>query len=83
MLPTTKMNSSGINLLSFNVEGLKSMLLDPAFLTLIDSHDICLLSETMRTDDSKLNINGFWDHSLVRTKEKKIGRPSGGDYCVG
>ena len=51
---------------------------DPSFHSLIDTHDICFLSETMKKDDSKINLEGFWDHSLVRQKCKKAGRYSGG-----
>ena len=71
-------NFENLKLLSFNVEGLDSMLCDPSFLTLIEAHDICFLLETMKRDDSKLNLDGFWDHSLVRKKCKKAGRYSGG-----
>ena len=67
-----------LDILSFNVEGLDSILNDPSFHTLIENHDICFLTETMRKDDSKLGINGFWDHSLIRLKLKKEGRFSGG-----
>ena len=67
-----------LKLLNFNVEGLDSMMCDPSFLTLIDSHDICFLVETMKRDESKLNLPDFWDHSLVRKKCKKAGRFSGG-----
>ena len=69
---------SNIKILSFNVEGLDSMLLDPEFLDLASDHDICLLSETMRKDDSKLNLDNFWDFSLVRPKTAEVGRNSGG-----
>ena len=68
----------GLNFLSFNVEGLDSMLLDPAFSRLINLHDICVLVETMRKDDSKLNLENFYDVSQVRPKDKKIGRHGGG-----
>ena len=71
-------STRNLKLLSFNVEGLDSMLLDPNFLDMINKYDICILTETMRKDDSKLNLNGFWDFSLVRPKEKKAGRFSGG-----
>ena len=71
-------STRNLKLLSFNVEGLDSILLDPNFLDMINKHDICILTETMRKDDSKLNLNGFWDFSLVRPKEKKAGRYSGG-----
>ena len=72
------MDYFNINLFSFNVEGLDSILLDPSFITMIQKHDICLLTETMRGDDSKLDIPGFWDYSLIRPKGKKAGRHSGG-----
>ena len=67
-----------LKVLSFNVEGLDSMLLDPNFMELAMKHDICLLSETMRKEDSKLNLPGFWDFSIVRPKCKTKGRNSGG-----
>ena len=67
-----------LRMLSFNVEGLDSLLLDPSFMELINRHDICILTETMKKDDSKLNSENFWDFSLVRTKEKGPGRYSGG-----
>ena len=71
-----------LRLLSFNVEGLDSMLLDPSFMELIDKHDICILTETMRSTDEKLNLDGFWDFSQIRPKPKdkkdKAGRYSGG-----
>ncbi len=63
--------SKELSLLSFNVEGLESILRDPSFHTLIDVHDICFLSETMKRDDSKLNLKGFWDFSLVRKKKQE------------
>ena len=67
-----------LKFLSFNVEGLESMLLDPAFHELINLHDICILVETMKKDDSKLNLKNFWDVSQVRPKETKVGRYGGG-----
>ena len=67
-----------LRMLSFNVEGLDSILLDPSFMELINRHDICILTETMKKDDSKLNLENFWDFHLVRTKEKGPGRYSGG-----
>ena len=66
-----------LRMLSFNVEGLDSILLDPSFMELINRHDICILTEIMKKDDSKLNLENFWDFSLVRTKEKGPGRYSG------
>ena len=71
-------SQTNIKLLNFNVEGLDTMLCDPSFFPLIESHDICFLTETMKKDDTKLNLEGFWDHSLVRKKCKKAGRYSGG-----
>ena len=68
----------GIKLLSFNIECLASGLEDPDFISLMYNHDICLLCETWRKDDSKLNLPGWWDFSLVRPKNKKAGRHSGG-----
>ena len=67
-----------LTFLSFNVEGLESMLLDPGFMDLVLQHDICLLTETMRKDNSKLNLDGLWDFSQIRPKCKKKGRNSGG-----
>ena len=68
----------GLKILSFNVEGLDSMLTDPTFSDLINKHDICILTETMRNSDAKLNLENFWDDSYIRPKEKKAGRHSGG-----
>jgi exonuclease III len=73
-----KQSKSLLNVLSFNVEGLASELEDPTFVDLLYKHDICLLNETWRADDSKLALPDFWDFSLVRPKHKKAGRHSGG-----
>ena len=62
-----------IKVLNFNVEGLESMLLDPFFTELINLHDICLLTETMKKDVSKLNLENFDDVRQVRHKEIKKG----------
>ena len=67
-----------IKILSFNVEGLASICDDPEFMSLADKHDICLLTETWRKDDSKLNLSGFWDFSQIRPKHRKAFRHSGG-----
>ena len=67
-----------LKVLSFNVEGLTSELEDPNFVDLLYSHDICLLNETWKCDDSKLELPDLWDFSLVRQKHKKAGRNSGG-----
>ena len=40
--------------------------------------DICILTETWKKDDSKINLDGFWDFSQIRPKHKKAGRYSGG-----
>jgi len=67
-----------LKVLSFNVEGLTSELEDPNFVDLLYNHDICLLNETWKSDDSKLNLPNLWDFSVVRQKHKKAGRNSGG-----
>ena len=74
---TPKLNK-GLKILCFNVEGLASELEDPYFVDMIYEHDICLLNETWRSDDSKIGLPGLWDFSLIRTKVKKTGRHSGG-----
>ena len=70
--------NQGLKLLSFNVEGLTSELEDPSFVNLLYQHDICLLNETWKSDESKIELPGLWDFSLVRPKTKKAGRHSGG-----
>ena len=70
--------SSNVKILSFNVEGLSSELEDPNFVDMLYEHDICLLNETWRPNDSKLDLPNFWDFSIVRPKHKKVGRHSGG-----
>ena len=65
-----------INILSFNVEGLKPKLEDPNFLEFIKDYDISIFSETWKADTSKLNIEGFWDYSQVRSKHKNAIRHS-------
>ena len=75
---STSQKLKDLKILSFNVEGLDSILMDPEFTQLTLDHHICLLVETMRKDDTKLNLEGFWDDSLVRSKCEKIGRYSGG-----
>ena len=45
---------------------------------LLYEHDICLLNETWRNDESKIGLPGLWDFSLIRPKTTKKGRPSGG-----
>ena len=67
-----------IKILNFNVEGLTTELDDPSFIDLLYKHDICLLSETWRSDDTKLGLPGLWDFSVVRPKSRKALRHSGG-----
>ena len=71
-------SKKGLRILNFNVEGLSTELDDPTFIELMNRHDICLLNETWKTDDSKVGLPGFWDFSQVRNKGTKRGRPSGG-----
>ena len=71
-------NNNGLKILSFNVEGLASELDDPSFVDLIYQHDICLLNETWKSDESKIGLPGIWDFSLIRPKLRKAGRHSGG-----
>ena len=75
---TNPIAQSRINLLSFNVEGLNSITDDPDFNILLDKHDVCLLTETWRKDDTKLNSEGFWDFSQIRPKHRKAFRHAGG-----
>ena len=44
----------------------------------MNKHDICLLNETWRAEDSKISLPGFWDFSVIKPKRTKRGRPSGG-----
>jgi len=67
-----------IRIFSFNVEGLASGLEDTNLLRLMHKNDICLLQETWKRDESKINLPGWWDFSQVRPKIKKAGRHSGG-----
>ena len=67
-----------LNVLSFNVEGLSTISDDPDFNNLLDKHDVCLLTETWRKEDTKLNLEGFWDFSQIRPKHRKAFRHSGG-----
>ena len=55
---TGKEPSQNINILSFNVEGLKPKLEDPNFMEFIKDYDISIFSETWKADASKLNIEG-------------------------
>jgi len=38
----------------------------------------CLITETWRKDNTKLNIDGFWDFSQIRPKHRKAFQHSGG-----
>ena len=52
-------NPQHFQILSFNVEGLKTKLDDPSFLELIQKYDIIILTETWKADNLKINIGGF------------------------
>ena len=67
-----------LQLISFNVEGLKPKIEDPNFLEIIQDYDILILTETWKNDLSKINIEVFWDYSQVRPKPKSAIRHSGG-----
>ena len=66
-----------INILSFNVEGLKPKLGDPNFIYFIQKYDV-IFTETWKADTSKVNIEGYWDYSQTRPKHKNAIRHSGG-----
>ena len=68
-------NPQHFQILSFNVEGIKTKLDDPSFLELIQKYDIIILTETY--DTLKINIEDFWDYSQVRPKHKNAIRHSG------
>ena len=55
-------NPQHFQILSFNVEGLKTRLDDPSFLELIQKYDIIILTETWKADTLKINIEGVWDY---------------------
>ena len=78
MCKLTNRKSNDFKVLSFNVEGLNSELDNPNFVDLLYKHDICLLNETWRGVDTKINLPRLWDFSLIRPKKKKFGRCSGG-----
>ena len=67
-----------LNLLTYNVEGLKTKLNDPSFLKLIEGYDIITLVETWLDGKQKLNLEGFWDYSQIRPKHGNAIRHSGG-----
>ena len=47
-------------------------------MTIIGSYDISILTETLKADTSKINIEGFWDFSQIRPKYQHVIRHSGG-----
>ena len=47
-----------INILSFNVEGLKPKLGDPNFIGFIQKYDVVIFIEIWKADTSKINIEG-------------------------
>ena len=48
---------------------------------LLYQHDICLLSDTWKRDESKIGLPGWWDFSLVRPKHKKSREAFGWNLC--
>lgn len=52
------------------MEGRKPKLDDLHFLDLIQEYDILLLTETWKADTSKISIEGSWDYSQIRLKDK-------------
>ena len=69
---------TNLHLLALNVEGLKSKLEDPSFIKLVQQFDISVLTETWKTDTSKLDLEGFWDFFQVRQKHFNVIRQFGG-----
>ena len=68
-----------LKFLTYNVEGLKSKLIDPSFLDMIKKYDIIVLLETWFNNEKQtINIDGFWDYSQVRPKHQNAIRHSGG-----
>ena len=67
-----------INILSFNVEGLKPKFGDPNFIHFIQKYDAVIFTETWKADTSKINIEGYSDYSQIRPKHKNAIRHSGG-----
>jgi exonuclease III len=76
--PKSFPQKDGLKLLSFNIEGLETGMEDPCLIDLLYEHDICLLQETWKRDETKINLPGCWDFSQVRPKYRKKGRHSGG-----
>ena len=52
-----------IDILSFNVEGLKPKLGDPNFIDFIQKYDVVIFTETWKADTSQINIEGYWNYS--------------------
>ena len=67
-----------INMLSFNVEGLQSKLVEPNYIDFIQKYDIIIFTETWKADTSKINIEEYWDYFQIRPKHKNAIRHSGG-----
>ena len=67
-----------INILSFNVEGLKPKLGDPNFKDFIQKYDVVIFTETWKANTSKINIEGYCNYSQIRPKYKNAIRHSGG-----
>ena len=67
-----------INILSFNVEGLKPKFGDPNFIDFIQKYDVVIFTETWKADTSKINIERYWDYPQIRPKHKNAIRHSGG-----
>ena len=67
-----------INILSFNVEGLKPKLGDPNFIDFIQKYDVVIFTEIWKADTSKINIEGYWDYSQIRPEHTNATRHSGG-----
>ena len=59
-----------LQILSYNVEGLKPKLDNLSFTDFIQKYDISIFTETWKSNNSKINIEGLWDYSQVRPKHK-------------
>ena len=58
-----------INILSFNVEGLKPKSGDPNFIDFIQKYHVMIFTEIWKADTSKINIEGC---SQIRPKIKML-----------
>ena len=54
------------------MEGLKPKLDGLQFLGLIQEYDVSILIDLWKADNSKINIEGFWDYSQIRPKHKIV-----------